>query len=171
MAFLLRAVRVLCSGVALVASAYTQAKSDLIDSRPTFDVSSVKINNSGTGVDRIRNRGGILFIENVSLRRLIGMAFDVPEWQNYLFSGPDWLDSENFDIQARFPPETPNSAFLQMLQRLLEERFRMVLHREPREFSVLALVPGKGKKEGLRLHSAAAPGGSYKFRAFGGHAT
>jgi hypothetical protein len=96
MAFLLRAVRVLCSGVALVASAYTQAKSDLIDSRPTFDVSSVKINNSGTGVDRIRNRGGILFIENVSLRRLIGMAFDVPEWQNYLFSGPDWLDSENF---------------------------------------------------------------------------
>ena len=77
----------------------------------------------------------------------------------------------NFDIQARFPPETPNSAFLQMLQRLLEERFRMVLHREPREFSVLALVPGKGKKEGLRLHSAAAPGGSYKFRAFGGHAT
>jgi len=162
---------VLFSGFLFIAAGYTQTVSGSIDPRPTFDVSSVKIDNSGTGVDRIRNSGGILLIENVSLRRLIGMAFEVPEWQNYLFSGPAWLDSENFDVQARFPPETPNSEFLRMFQRLLVERFGIVLHREPREFSVLALVPGKGKKEGLELHPAATPGSSYKFRAIGGHAT
>jgi uncharacterized protein (TIGR03435 family) len=139
--------------------------------RPTFDVASVKTNNSGTGVDRIRNNGGILLIENVPLKRLIVMAFDVPEWQDYLFSGPDWLDAKNFDIQARFPPDTPRLKFLQMFQRLLEERFSMVLHREPREFSVLALVPGKKRNEGLTLRPAAAPGGSYRFRAMNGHAT
>jgi uncharacterized protein (TIGR03435 family) len=132
---------------------------------------SIRANSSGTGVDRIRNDGGTLFIENVSLKRLIDMAFEIPEWQNYLISGPDWLDSKNFDVQARFPPDTTHAKSLQMLQRLLEERFGMILHREPKEFSVLALVPGKKRKEGVTLHPAVAPGGAYRFRALNGHAT
>jgi uncharacterized protein (TIGR03435 family) len=154
----------------LAAIGRTQTNPGPIDSRPVFDVASVKPNNSGTGVDRIRTSGGILFIENVSLKRLIGMAFDIPEWQNYLFSGPDWLDSKNFDIQARFPPDTPNGEFLAMFRNLLRERFGMAWHKEPKEFSVLALVPGRKKKDGLTLHPAAAPGGSYRFKAVGGHA-
>jgi uncharacterized protein (TIGR03435 family) len=161
---LLRIVRVSFSSVVLAATGHAQTS-------PAFDVASVKANNSGTGIDRIRNDGGTLFIENVSLKRLIDMAFEIPEWQNYLISGPDWLDSKNFDVQARFPPDTTHAKSLQMLQRLLEERFGMVLHREPREFSVLALVPGKKKKEGVTLRPAAAPGGAYKFRALNGHAT
>jgi uncharacterized protein (TIGR03435 family) len=158
MAFLFRAVL----AVSLAAGGYGQA---------SFDVASVKINNSGTGVDRIRNNGGTLLIENVSLGRLIHMAYDVPEWQKYLISGPDWLDSENLDIQARFPPDTPHSTFLLMFQRLLEERFKMVVRREPKEFSILALVQGKGKKQGLGLHAAAQPGSPSRFRALNGHAT
>jgi uncharacterized protein (TIGR03435 family) len=157
-------LRVWFSSVVLAAAGHAQTS-------PAFDVASVKANNSGTGVDRIRNDGGILFIENVSLKRLIAIAFEIPDWQNYLFSGPDWLDSKNFDVQARFPPDTTHLKFLQMFQRLLEERFSMVVHREPREFSVLALVPGKKRKEGVTLRPAAAPGGSYKFRAMNGHAT
>jgi uncharacterized protein (TIGR03435 family) len=172
MASLLRAGRVLFSGLVLAATAYTQTNPGPIDLRPAFDVASVKANNTGTGVDRIRNNGGILLIENVSLKRLIGIAFDIPEWQSYLFSGPDWLDLKNFDLQARFPPDTTHLKFLQMFQRLLEERFSMVLHREPREFSVLVLVPGKKRKEGVTLRPAAAPpGSSYRFRAVDGHAT
>lgn len=166
-----RAGRVLFSSVVSAATGYTQTNSGPIDSRPTFDVASVKANNSGTGVDRIRNNGGILLVESVSLKRLIAMAFDIPEWQGYMFSGPDWLDSKNFDVQARFPPDTTHVKFLQMFQRLLEERFSMVLHRELREFSVLALVPGKKRKEGLALRPAAAPGGAYRFRAVNAHAT
>jgi len=171
MLFLSRTLRALSSGIVLVAAGYAQVNSGSIDSRPAFDVASVRPNNSGTGVDRIKNSGGVLFIENVSLKRLIGMAFEIPESQDYLFSGPVWLDSENFDIQARFPPDTPDPIFNQMLQRLLEKRFRMVVHRAPKEFSVLALLPGKGSRQGLSLHSAAAPGGAYKFRVIGGHAT
>jgi hypothetical protein len=115
-----------------------------------------KTNNSGTGVDRIRNNGGILFIENVSLKRLIATAFDVPEWQNYLFSAPDWLDSKNFDVQTRFP-DTPRLKFMQMFQRLLEERFSMVFHREPRSFPCLRSYPARkgrivsGLLQGIRI--------------------
>jgi uncharacterized protein (TIGR03435 family) len=171
MASLLRADCILISGVVLAAAGYGQTNLGPIDARPSFDVASVKANNSETGVDRIKNTGGNLFIENVSLKRLIGMAFEVPEWQSYLLSVPDWLDSKNFDIQARFPPETPHTKFLEMFQRLLEDRFGMVLHREPREFAVLALIPGKIKRAGLTLRPAASPGGAYKFRAMDGHAT
>jgi uncharacterized protein (TIGR03435 family) len=119
---------VLFPGLVIVTSGHAQTPSHPIDTRPVFDVASVKTNNSGTGVDRIRHGNGSLLIENVSLKRLIGMAYDIPESRDYLFSGPEWLDSENFDIQARLPPDTPDSKFPLMLQRLLEERFRMVLH-------------------------------------------
>jgi uncharacterized protein (TIGR03435 family) len=57
-----------------------------------------------------------------------------------------------------------------MLQRLLSERFGLVLHRETREFSAFALVVGKNGT-GPKLRAAAAPGGSSKFRALPGHAS
>jgi uncharacterized protein (TIGR03435 family) len=134
----------------------------------TFEVASVKSDRSETGVDRIKLSEGSLIIENVSLKRCIGMAYGVAEGRDYLFAGPDWLDSERFDIFAKFPPETPEHDVLVMLQNLLAERFNFVFHRETRPFSAYALVIGKG---GPKLHPAAAPEGSYRFMAQGGHAT
>jgi hypothetical protein len=90
-----------------------------------------------------------VFIQNVSLKRLIAMAYEIPEHQQYLFSGPDWLDSEDYNIQARYPADTPHTQYQLMFQRLLEERFRMTLHREPKEFSVVALIRAKAKQEKL----------------------
>jgi uncharacterized protein (TIGR03435 family) len=165
-----RLLPVACLLFFAAAPVYAQTRPVAGDQRPAFDVVSIKPNNSATGVDRIRNGSGTLLLENVSLRRIIGMAYGIPDSQFYLLSGPDWLDSENFDIQARYAPDTPESATMLMLQRLLEERFRMLLHHEAREFFVLALVPGKTGKEGLRLHPAAEPGGPYKFRMLDGHA-
>jgi uncharacterized protein (TIGR03435 family) len=138
-----------------------------VDTRPAFEVASVKPDRSGTGVDRIQHSQGRLIIENVSLKRLIGMAHGVPEGREYLLSGPNWLDSENFDIAATFPPETANPGVLVMLQRLLEERFQLKLHRETKEFSAYALVVAKG---GPKLHPAVRQGGAYKFSAQAGHA-
>jgi uncharacterized protein (TIGR03435 family) len=130
----------------------------------SFEVASVKPDKSGTGVDRIRILPGSLIIENVSLKRCIGMAYGVAEGRDYLFSGPDWLDSENFDISAKF---SPGSDALIMLQHLLAERFGLVFHREVRQFSAYALVVAKN---GPKLHASEAPEGSYRFRAQGGHA-
>jgi uncharacterized protein (TIGR03435 family) len=161
-----RLLRFLCGAVVTIGRAQTP----LSDLRPSFDVASIKMNNSGTGVDRLRNNNGSLMIDNFSLKRILAMAYGVPESQGYLFSGPDWLDSTNFDIHARFPQDTPELKRLLMLQRLLEDRFRMELHREPREFSVLALVSGKGKQQGLKLKPADTPEAAYRFRVLRGHA-
>lgn len=133
----------------------------------SFEVASIKSDKSETGVDRIKILKGSLIIENVSLKRCIGMAYGIAEGRNYLLSGPDWIESERFDISAKFPTETPEHDVLLMLQSLLAERFDLVLHRETRQFSAYALVIGKG---GPKLHPAAAPEGSYRFRAQEGHA-
>jgi uncharacterized protein (TIGR03435 family) len=137
-----------------------------IDARPAFEVASLKANKSGTGVDRINRFDGSWIIENVSLKRLIGMAYAVPEGTDYLFKGPDWWDTENFDISAKFPAGTSDSDALLMLQRLLDERFKLKLHHESREFSVYALVVDK---RGSKVHPSATPG-PYRFSARGGHA-
>jgi uncharacterized protein (TIGR03435 family) len=136
------------------------------DARPSFEVASVKPDKARTGVDRIIRNDGSWIIENVSLKRLIGMAYGVAEGRDYLFRGPDWLDSEDFDISAKFPPGTSDSQALLMLQSLLDERFRLKLHRESREFSAYALMVDK---RGSKLRPTATPG-AYRFSVRSGHA-
>ena len=136
-----------------------------IDARPAFDVASLKPDKSRTGVDRIKRSGGSWIIENVSLKRLIGMAYGVTDGIDYQFKGPDWWDTENFDISAKFPPGTSDSEVRLMLQRLLDERFKLKLHHESREFSVYALVVDK---RGSKVRPSPAPG-PYKFSSRDGH--
>jgi uncharacterized protein (TIGR03435 family) len=136
-----------------------------MDARPVFEVASLKPDKSGTGVDRIKRSGGSWILENVSLKRLIGMAYGVTDGIDYQFKGPDWWDTENFDISAKFPAGTSDSQVLLMLQRLLDERFQLKLHHESREFAVYALVIDK---RGSKVRPTATPG-PYRFSARDGH--
>jgi uncharacterized protein (TIGR03435 family) len=138
-----------------------------VGTRPAFEVASLKPDKSQTGVDRIHLTTTSWIIENVSLKRLIGMAYGVAEGRDYLLKGPDWMDAENFDISAKFPSGTSESQVLLMLQRLLDERFKLKLHREPHEFSAYALVIDK---RGSKLRPAAEPGPFYRFKVNAGHA-
>jgi uncharacterized protein (TIGR03435 family) len=59
--------------------------------------------------------------------------------------GPAWIDSDRYDIDAK--AETPESRETMngpMLQALLEERFKLKVHRETREIPVYALTVAKG---------------------------
>ena len=148
-------------GVILVAAAIGAAGQ-------SFDVASVKPDKSETGVDRIKISGGSLLIENVSLKRLIGMACGIAEWSDYLLSVPGWMDDERFDISAKAAPGTMDADVLVMLRRLLEDRFGLMLHRETREFSAYALIVAKG---GAKVPRAAQPERAYMFRTLPGHAS
>jgi uncharacterized protein (TIGR03435 family) len=57
-----------------------------------------------------------------------------------LLGGPDWIDSDRFDILASAPAGTSESTMLTMLQTLLADRFKLVLRREAREMPVYSLV-------------------------------
>lgn len=63
--------------------------------------------------------------------------------------GPGWLDSDHYDITAKAEGNPPLETMMgPMLQSLLEDRFKLKLHRETREVPVYALTVAKA---GLKL--------------------
>ena len=131
---------------------------------PEFDVASIKPSKAGGGRSSVRLTPGALTMENVSLRKCIGIAYNVGEDKDYAFSGPDWLNFEIFDIAAKFPPDASGEQVEMMLQNLLAERLKLRVHRENKELPVYALVVGKGPK----MQRAAAGVGS-RFSLGPGH--
>jgi uncharacterized protein (TIGR03435 family) len=87
-------------------------------------------------------------IRYMSLRDLIVLAYGVKPYQ---LSGPDWIKSERFDILATIPRTGSKDYIPEMLQNLLAERFRLVIHREPEEQRVDGLVVAES---GLRLRKS-----------------
>jgi uncharacterized protein (TIGR03435 family) len=97
---------------------------------------------------------GNLMSVDTRLRILIRFAFKVSDGQmQFLMKGlPNWVDSESFDIQARAPISAPTKdQFRLMTQSLLEDRFKMVVHREKRQIPIYALVLSKPGKTGAQL--------------------
>jgi uncharacterized protein (TIGR03435 family) len=85
----------------------------------------------------------------LDLRSLMGLAYGVKPYQ---ITGPDWLATTRFDIVAKLPEGSKKEDAPQMLQALLEERFKLTTHRASAEHPVLALVVGKG---GSKLKASA----------------
>jgi uncharacterized protein (TIGR03435 family) len=129
---------------------------DAQTTNPTFEVASVRPNKTGDG--RIMfglQPGGRFNATNVPLRLLLRQAFNVQESQ--IIGGPDWIGSDRFDIVAK-APEGPFTADVMrpMLQSLLAERFKLVVHNETREMPIYALVKARADgKLGPNLAPAA----------------
>ena len=106
-----------------------------------FEVASVKANKSGDVFVRFPPGGPRRYqMINVPLRMLIQVAFDV---QSVLIvNAPDWTQNERFDITAKIPEDVQLARGVEaaMLRALLDERFKLVTHRETRELPVYALV-------------------------------
>ena len=118
---------------------------------PTFEVASVKPNNSGAG--RMGGRGGPgrMDFMNMPLRRLIRQAYDIHDSQ--ILGGPDWLDSQGFDVTATFVGEPTPERRRSMMQTLLRDRFTLTFHVEKRDMPIYALIVPRADKrlgEGLR---------------------
>jgi uncharacterized protein (TIGR03435 family) len=81
----------------------------------------------------------------VNLKMLLARAYKLKPDQ---ISGPGWLGSERYTIEAKLPPGTDADQLRLMLQKLLAERFQISLHREMKETPVYRL---KVAKNGPRL--------------------
>jgi uncharacterized protein (TIGR03435 family) len=91
-----------------------------------------------------------------SLKLVIALAYDVPPsllypYEGKVISGPDWINSEMYDIDAKAEGPTTEARLKLMLQDLLADRFKLKLHREPREMPVYALVT---TKSGIKFPAA-----------------
>jgi uncharacterized protein (TIGR03435 family) len=81
-------------------------------------------------------------IRSWSLADIIGAAYRVRIDQ---ISGPPWMGSQRFDIQATMPEGALPDQVPEMLQALLIERFRMVARRSQKVMSVYAITLGKNR--------------------------
>jgi uncharacterized protein (TIGR03435 family) len=109
--------------------------------QPAFEVASVKPNTSGDRSSFSRAGKNSLFLQNWTLRRIILKAYDL---KDYALTGPDWLASLSFDINARTDGPVTEAALRQMLQTLLAERFRLKAHTAMRNRQAYVLVADKG---------------------------
>jgi len=121
-----------------------------------FEVASIKLSPPqppGHTSTRMSIDNGRLNYTNVSLKDVIGKAHLV---QSYQITGPDWIETERFDIAAKIPAEAARDQIPVMLQALLADRFGLTIHRETKELPVYALTPAKN---GSKLKAAESDSG------------
>jgi bla regulator protein BlaR1 len=121
-----------------------------------FEVASIKLNKSGARGGRFSTEPGGIVATNMPLRTFIKAAYGVQDYQ--LSGGPGWLDSERYDIAAKSEGALLDDKLLLMLRALLEDRFKLTLHREKKELPGYALVIGKS---GLKVHEVEHEGKSW----------
>jgi uncharacterized protein (TIGR03435 family) len=117
-------------GALLIFTSFAQAQ--------TFEAASVKPAAPPKGMIPMpgRNPGRVRY-PYINMKYLLVAAYDVKVFQ---VAGPAWLDTERFEIDATMAPETTPEQFRMMLQNLLAERFKMVVHRESKYLPTYELV-------------------------------
>ncbi len=88
-------------------------------------------------------RGGRYDLRKATMVDLIRIAYDVDP--DTVLGGPNWLETDRFDIVAKAPPETSAETIKLMLQTLLADRFKLVLHKDTKPMPAFVLTTGKGK--------------------------
>jgi uncharacterized protein (TIGR03435 family) len=76
--------------------------------------------------------------QNVTLRLLVMTAYQKQPYE--VIGGPQWQNSDKFDINAKAAGARSTDQLLGMLQRLLADRFKLKVHTEQREVPIYALV-------------------------------
>src|SRR5580765_6413723 len=127
---------------------------------PVFEVATIKENKEDTNrVSMNVLPGGRWVATNVSLGALIAGAYGdaIPLPPSRVVLPAAWAGSgayataPRFDIEAKAGRDLGQD-FLQAVRRLLEERFKLVVHHEMRELPVYTLVMDRADRRlGLRL--------------------
>lgn len=141
------------------AVAPTQVPGTTPAARPKFDAFEVATIKPGTPDPKagryIIMQGTNRFVgKNYTLKLMIAAAYDLNP--HTISGGPDWIESDRYDILAVTPGEVRPShdEQMSMLRSLLADRFSLAFHREPKEFSIYVLEVAK---DGSKLKKSAAP--------------
>jgi uncharacterized protein (TIGR03435 family) len=124
------------------------------ETKPSFEVATVKLGDPGQRGSSIMNQpGGRLVIKGMPLRAMVTFAYRVRDFQ--ISGGPGWMVTDRWDVEARAEegtiprptgppnPNTPDPMSIR-LQSLLEDRFELKFHRDRKELPVYELSIAKG---------------------------
>jgi uncharacterized protein (TIGR03435 family) len=121
--------------------------------RPSFEVASIKLNSNceSGGLNNLKPGG--LDLPCTSLRRMISIAFGQaivggtfnPRGLMEVTGGPAWLDTDRYDVLAKAEGNPPLAEILgPLFQALLQDRFKVQVHKESRDAAVYLLSVAKG---------------------------
>ena len=125
------------------------------DADPSFEVATIKPNDSGVGkMQGLKVRGRNFTVVNGSLGDLIAFAYNVQVKQ--IANGPDWMEKDRYDIDGVPDKDgVPNADQLRdMMRKLLASRFKLTVHEEKREMPAYVLTVAKSgeKLSPTQLH-------------------
>ena len=130
-----------------------------------YDIVSIKVNDTGDGSWGINLHEDHLTATNTPLMDLIEFAYDTKEDLIFGLSGP--VASLHFDIQAKvLPPDNgtlpklTDTQLRAMIILLLEDRFHLKVHLQPKTLPVYDLVVLKGGPK-IQLSQEENHGGGY----------
>lgn len=141
-----------------------QGAADALPPGLAFEVASIRPNKSGSFNSVSNFKGGRFTATNIDLKTLMQYdGFGIPAAQ--IMGLPAPLNSDRFDINAKVDDAVAeqvgkmsrdqlNQLEHQLIQHLLADRFKLVVHLETKEFPVYALVVAKG---GAKLMQSKTP--------------
>jgi uncharacterized protein (TIGR03435 family) len=89
---------------------------------------------------------GCLYIRKVQLKGLIAFAYGLPDVQ--ISGTPEWANTQGYDISLKLADTSAKHTAREAVQKLLEEQFKLVVHREIKDAAVYDLAVADG---GLKL--------------------
>ncbi len=113
------------------------------DGGPKFEIADVHVS-AKTQNPAPRNmsaRNGRYEVKTASMVDLIRMAYGFSP--DKVLGGPSWLEMDRFDIVAKVPADTTPDTQKLMLQSLLADRFKLVVHKDSRPLPTYILTAGK----------------------------
>ena len=137
------------------------------DASARFEVVSVRPNASPAARPNVDPTPGRFTATAVTPRELIGMAYAVPGSIRPIIGGPDWIDTDRFDIVATGGPTDPSirpapgavspregaalNTMQAMLQQLLRDRFGLSVRSEQRDRPIYSLIRTRTNQLGVQL--------------------
>ena len=157
----------LFSSFALLVTCAMFASAQANEPKPTFDVAAISLHDPAPH-ERSHivssDKDGSFTTRNVSLLAIAQYAFLIPD--SRIMNVPAWMKTERFDIDAKSDDAVTEGLSKldwdqakqikhEMIQSLLAERFKLIVHRETRVLPIYELVVSKG---GAKLSASKAEG-------------
>jgi uncharacterized protein (TIGR03435 family) len=144
------------AAVALLFASGSVSQETKAPAAPAFDVVSVKA--VGPAISHGPGPGMLMGLRYTATRvtgnsQIFALVEDAYGVKHYQINGPDWARTEVYEIAATMPEGTTKETAHLMIRTMLEQRFSIKVHREPKEVDAYGLVEAKG---GSKLHAVNA---------------
>jgi len=125
---------------------------------PAFEIADVHVSAHSTRTYMSGGvlRGGRYDLRNATMVDLIANAYGVDG--DKVQGGPSWLETDRFDVLTKAPFGATPETVKPMLQALLADRFKLVVHKDNKPMPAFVLSLGKGKPKLKEAEGSGNPG-------------